>query len=144
VGIFGRLFKRELASLVTCILQRTNGTWEATWVSDGTVPADFFADSLVEATDEASTAVASIYLGQVEATDAELQFAIYPWGGDGGSVILDITPEADGYTARAIQGPDTVLRAKDLDTLIVEAERLLKGTANAMFRWISRVSTIPT
>lgn len=83
-----------------------------------------------------------MYSGGVEASDAELQFAIYPWGGDGGRIILDITTDADGYIARALQGSDSTVRAASLEDLVERAEQALGDTTGVMFRWIQRVSTI--
>jgi hypothetical protein len=140
---FRGMFEGRLSPLVTCIIQRTDDSWGISWVGDGRVPGEFFEETLTRATVRASAEVAAMYAGRVEASDAELQFAIYPWGGDGGRIILDITSDAEGYVARAIQGSDVSVWADNLEGVVERAEQSLGDTGNVMLRWIRRVSTIP-
>ena len=96
-------FGLGLSDLVTAIVTRQGGGWELVWAADGRAPRDFSDYSLTAVTTRASADVAHLYAGKSEAAAAELQFAIYPWEGDSGAVILDITGGAGGFTARDIQ-----------------------------------------
>lgn len=138
------LSKRGLAQLITCIVQKTGDSWEVSWVSDGRTPADYYSETLTAATEQAAAEVAELYAGKLEAVDAELMFAIYPWGGDGGKAIIDITPEPEGFIARDIQGTGPEIRGRNLEALVEEAERSLADTTDAMFRWIRKVSMLQT
>lgn len=68
--------------------------------------------------------------------DAELQFAIYPWEGDPGQAILDLSEDADGFTARDIQGTDITFHSDSIDAVVADAERYLPSAGDAMIRWI--------
>lgn len=138
------MFKGRLSSLVTCIVQWADGAWDISWVVDGRAPGAFSDDTLTNATARASAEVAQMYSGRIEASDAELQFAIYPWGGDGGRIILDISAEAQGYVAHALQGSDVSVHAESLEGVVERAEQALGDTSGVMLRWIRIVSTIPT
>ena len=140
---FRALSKRGLADLITCIVQKTGDSWEVSWVSEGRAPAGYYSETLTAATDQAAAEVAELYTGRIEATNAELMFAIYPWGGDGGKAILDISQDADGFVARDIQGSAPATHGGSLEALVEDAERSLPDTAGAMFRWIRKVTTIP-
>jgi hypothetical protein len=136
------MLKGRLSPLITWIVQWADGAWDISWASDGRAPGDFSDETLTHATARASAEVAAMYFGRVEASDAELQFAIYPWGGDGGRIILDITPGARGYVARALQGSDISVRAESLEGLVERAEQSVGDTSGVMLRWIRSVSTI--
>jgi hypothetical protein len=144
MGLFRGMFKGRLSPLITCIVQWADGAWDISWVADGRAPGEFSDETLTRATARASAEVAAMYSGRVESSAAELQFAIYPWGGDGGRIILDITPDAEGYVARALQGSDISVRAETLEGLVERAEQSLGDTSGVMLRWIRSVSTIPS
>ena len=132
----------KLANLVTCIVERDKSKWKLMWVADGTAPRDFSAESLTAALDGASSQTAALYANQVEAAEAELQFAIYPWKGKPGDVILDITKEGGDLKATDIQGSGITFTAPSFDGLVEAAERYVPDTSKAMFRWIRRVSDL--
>ena len=140
--MFGRLFGHKLSALVTCIVQRDGNTWQATWASDGRVPADFSENSLTAATERATVEIATLYANQPQAARAELQLAIYPWSNTTAKVILDITSDSDGLAASDIEGSGVLLRGDSLETLVGEAEQTLLNPHDAMFRWLRPVSTL--
>ncbi len=114
-------------------------SWDVSWASDGRVPEDFKDHSLTTATDRAAAHVAAMYLGKPQAADAELQFAIYPWEGNPGKVILDITIDANSLLARDIQGTDITFQGASLEELVQKGETMVPNPSAAMFRWIRRV-----
>ena len=128
-----------MAKLVTCIVRRVDKTWDVTWTSDGSTPPDFCGDNLTSVTDRAASAVASLYPDWPE---AELQFAIYPWSGNPGNVILDIQRSADGFVARDIQGSRRPVQGSSLEELVLDAERRLPDIHEAMLRWIRPISEL--
>lgn len=142
MGIFRGLLKGRLGSLVTCIVQRSGDAWEVLWVSDGgRVPADFNEESLTSAVERAAAQIAQMYAGHIEAVDAELQFAIYPWGD--GSVVLEIDSDADGFSAHAEAPGDTMtVRGETLEELVEHAAHSLPDPSVAMLHWVRKVSTI--
>jgi hypothetical protein len=83
-----------------------------------------------------------MYSGEPQAASAELQFAIYPWKGNPGKVILDITTDADGLVARDIQGTEITIRGESLEDLVQKGETMVPNPNEAMFRWIRRVSEL--
>ncbi len=133
----------KLSDLVTCIVEPDRSRWKLTWVSDGKTPRDSNAESLAAALDGASSEIASLYANQPQATQAELQFAIYPWTGNAGDVILDITRDGAELVAADIQGSGITFRAPSADGLVEGAERYVPDTSKAMLRWIRRVSDLP-
>ena len=111
-------------------------------VADGKLPKDFSGDSLTHSTVRAAAEIASLYSGQSRMAAAELHFAIYPWSGQAGSVIMDIDSDSDGYIARDIQGTATAVRGKSLEDPVSGAERVLADPTEAMFGWIRKISTL--
>jgi hypothetical protein len=83
-----------------------------------------------------------MYSGKPQAADAELQFAIYPWEGNPGKVILDITATANGLVARDIQGTEITVEGASLEELVQRGETMVPIPKEAMFRWIRRVSEL--
>lgn len=132
----------RLANLVTCVAERNRGSWDISWASDGRVPEAYTDHSLTAAADRASGCVAEMYSGKPQAADAELQFAIYPWEGNPGKVILDIATEANGLVARDIQGTEITIQGASLEELVQKGETVLPNPREAMFRWIRRVSEL--
>jgi hypothetical protein len=132
----------RLAELVTCVVGRDGQRWDVSWASDGKTPADFTEVSLSAALDKACAQVASLYANKPQAAKAELQFAIYPWPGNPGDVILDITTEAVEWVATDIQGSGITFRSTSPDALVEDGERYLPDTSKAMLRWIRRVSDV--
>jgi hypothetical protein len=133
----------NLSDLVTCIVLRSGSRWDFTWASDGKTPRDSTGASLSAGLDDASSQVASLYANHREAAKAELQFAIYPWQGDAGGVILDVTKDGGELVATDIQGSGITFRAPSVEGLIEGAERYVPDTSKAMLRWIRRVSDLP-
>ncbi len=133
----------KLSDLVTCIVQRSGSRWDVDWASDGKTPRNSVAASLTAALDEAASQVASLYANHAEALGAELQFAIYPWKGNAGDVILDISRDGSELVATDIQGSGITFRATSFDGVVEGAERYLPDTSKAMLRWIRRVSDLP-
>jgi hypothetical protein len=131
----------DIAQLVTCIVSREDETWAVTWASDGPTPADYSGDSITPVTERAAAEVASMYVDRSAGSEAELQFAIYPWA-DGGNVILNIEWSADGFAARDIQGSGAFVQGSTLEELVLEAERRLPTTRGAMLRWIRPVGEL--
>ncbi|HET7419061.1 MAG TPA: hypothetical protein VFL27_01625 [Candidatus Dormibacteraeota bacterium] len=129
-----------LSDLVTCIVQRGRKGWDVTYASEGRTPRDFSDASLAAAIERASAEVASLYSGKPEAASAELQFAIYPWRGDAGKVILDVAEQPDGLKLRDIQGTGIEFQSQSIEAAIADAERYLPGTDGAMVRWIRPVA----
>jgi len=132
----------KLSSLVTCIVERDRSRWSLIWASDGKTPRDFSAESLTKALDEASSQTAALYANHIESVAAELQFAIYPWEGRPGDVILDITKQGGEIKASDIQGSGITFTAPTFEGLIEGAERYVPDTTKAMFRWIRRVGDL--
>lgn len=139
---FKRAFRGRLPDLVTCVIERGGESWDASWASDGRVPENFKAHSLTGATGRAATQAAAMYSGKPEAANAELQFAIYPWEGNPGKVILDITADANDLVARDIQGTEITIRGASLEELVQKGETMVPNPSEAMFRWIRRVSEL--
>lgn len=137
-------FGRRLASLVTCIVirERDDEPWTVTWASDGRTPPDFSDVSLTGATERAANEIALLYTGKKEAGKAELQFVIYPWPGNPGAVILDISGAPGRFEARDIQGTEISFEAESLEGLVAAAQRFVPDISKAMFRWIRRVSDL--
>lgn len=142
MGMLGRLFARPLSALVTCIVQREGDTWQATWATDGRVPADFSDESLTASTERATAEIAALYAGQPQATRAELQFAIYPWTDTTAKVILDIESDSDGFMACDMEGSGVLVRGESLEALVREAERTLPNPHDGMFRWVRPISAL--
>lgn len=132
----------DLADLITGIVDRTDETWGVTWASDGATPPARSGRSLTSVTDQAAADVASLYARRPATSGAELQFAIYPWTGRPGNVILDVQRSIGGFTARDIQGSDALVQGTSLEDLVREAERRLPKTDDAMLRWIRPVSEL--
>lgn len=132
----------KLSDLVTCIVEPNGSRWELTWVSDGKTPRDSSAESVTAAIESGSAEIAALYASHTEALKAELQFAIYPWQGNAGDVILDITRDGAELVATDIQGSGITFRAPSVDGLIEGAERYVPDTSKAMLRWIRRVSDL--
>jgi hypothetical protein len=129
-----------LSDLVTCIVQRGRNGWDVVYASEGKTPRDFSDPSLGQVIERASADVASLYAGKTEAAKAELQFAIYPWRGDAGSVILDVTEEPAGLKLRDIQGTGIEFQSPSIEAAVADAERYLPSTDGAMLRWIRAVA----
>jgi hypothetical protein len=129
-----------LSDLVTCIVQRGRKGWDLVYASEGKTPKDFSDASLEQVIDRASADVASLYAGKTEAASAELQFAIYPWRGDAGNVILDVTEEPVGLKLRNIQGTGVEFQSPSIEAAIADVERYLPSTDGAMLRWIRAVA----
>lgn len=144
MGWFKRAFRGRLPDLVTCVVEREGEAWEAVWASDGRLPENFKDHSLTAVADRAAASVAAMYSGESEAASAELQFAIYPWKGNPGKMILDITREAEGLVARDIQGTEITIQGVSLEDLVQKAETMVPNPSDAMFRWIRRVSELAT
>ena len=139
MGWFKRAFSGRLPNLVTCVVEREGDDWDVVWASDGRVPANFKGHSLTAVADRAVATVTAMYSGESQAANAELQFAIYPWKGSPGKVILDITADANGLVARDIQGTEITIRGASLEELVQKAETMVPNPSEAMFRWIRRV-----
>ena len=131
-----------LAKLITCIVAPSRSGWEATWASDGRTPKDFSDESLSGLVNQASSQIAAMYMGKSQAAEAELQFAIYPWEGDPGEYILDISGSAGHLDAKDIQGSGISFGAQSLDALVSDGERYVPDKSKAMFRWIRRVADL--
>lgn len=142
VGWFKEAFSGRLSDLVTCVVEREGESWNVSWASDGRVPVDFSDHTLTAAADRAAAQVARMYSGKPQAARAELQFAIYPWEGNPGKVILDITTDANGLIARDIQGTEIAVQGTSLEMLIQKAETMVPDPKEAMLRWIRRVSDL--
>lgn len=121
-------------NLVTCIVSRHKMSWDVTWISDLQTPKDFKADGLTETLDRASREIGSIYRGTQSASETELQYAIYPFK-DNASVILDVQPDRDGFSASDLDGAGLHVRGADMESL-VDAARSLPNSDSCMFRWI--------
>jgi hypothetical protein len=106
------------------------------------VPPEFKGRSLTAVTDRAAAQVTAMYSGKPQGADAELQFAIYPWEGNPGNVILDITTSTNGLVARDIQGTEIAVEGASLEELVQKGETMLPNPKEAMFRWIRRVSEL--
>lgn len=132
----------KLSDLVTCIVEPDGSRWTLTWVSDGKTPRDSSAESVAAAIESGSSEITALYASHTEALKAELQFAIYPWKGNAGEVILDITKDGAELVATDIQGSGITFRAPSVDGLIEGAERYVPDTSKAMLRWIRRVSEL--
>ena len=144
MGWFKRTFSGRLPNLVTCVVDRDGDEWEVVWASEGRVPDNFKDHSLTAIAGRAAASVAGMYSGDPQAASAELQFAIYPWKGNPGKVILDITREAEGFVARDIQGTEITIQGASLEDLVQNAETMVPSPSNAMLRWIRRVSELAT
>ena len=115
---FKEALSGRLSNLVTCVVEGEGESWSVSWASDGRVPRDFNDHSLTAATDRAAAQVSAMCSGKPQAADAELQFAIYPWEGNPGKVILDITATANGLVARDIQGTEIAVEGASLEELV--------------------------
>lgn len=144
MGWFKRAFSGRLPNLVTCVVDRDGDEWEVVWASEGRAPDNFKDHSLTAIAGRAAASVAEMYSGDPQAASAELQFAIYPWKGNPGKVILDITREAEGFVARDIQGTQIEIQGASLEDLVKKAETMVPNPSDAMLRWIRRVSELAT
>jgi hypothetical protein len=142
VGWFKRAFSGRLPNLVTCVVDRDGEAWEVAWASEGRVPDNYKDHSLTAIAERAAAHVADMYSGDPQAASAELQFAIYPWKGNPGKVILDVSRDAEGFLARDIQGTEIAIQGASLEDLVQKAETMLPNPSDAMFRWIRRVSEL--
>jgi hypothetical protein len=116
------------------MVSRHKKSWEVMWISDLQTPKDFKADGLSEALDRASREIGSIYAGTEAAAETELQVAIYPFN-DNASLILDVQPDGDGFSASDLDGVGLNVRGADIVAL-VEAAQSLPNSDNCMLRWI--------
>lgn len=135
--------ERQPSALITATVgPGKNGGWSVSWAGDGVWPAQVQAASLTEAVDQAAAAAAGLYAEYPPVPDAELQFAIFPWGYQGGP-MFDVTGDAGALTARDIQGSDRSVSGGSLEDL-VEAVRQLPGGPDddSMFRWVRTLSLI--
>jgi hypothetical protein len=139
---FKEAFSGRLSNLVTCVVEREGESWRVSWASDGRVPPEVKGHSLTAVTDRAAAQVTAMYSGKPQGADAELQFAIYPWEGNPGNVILDITTSTNGLVARDIQGTEIAVEGASLEELVQKGETMLPNPKEAMFRWIRRVSEL--
>lgn len=141
--MFGKLLHRPRTPLVTCVLQRQGEVWQATWASDGRVPADFSDASLTAAAERATAEMTTLYSDQPPAAQAELQFVIYPWTDTTARVILDIDIDADGFIALDIEGSGVLIRGDSLESLVREAEVTVPNPHDGMLRWVRPLSALP-
>ena len=151
--MFGNLFKRPLALLVTATVEPSaDGFWMVTWIPNmvgrrlAATPGNFSETSLNRAAEKASSEVARLYSGSPEASSAELQLAIYPWPGDGdaaGQAILDVLTSAEDLRAIALADESVVAEAATLEALVTSCEPRLPVPADAMLRWVRRVVELP-
>ena len=118
------------------MVERDGSGWSLAWVSEGKVPRDFSDPSLSAVVHKATSEIAALYSGKREAAGAELQFAIYPWKGDAGKVILDLSRDGSRLTARDIQGTGITFQSESIDAVPADAERYLPNPYEAMLRWI--------
>jgi len=144
VAFLGRLFARRLSELVTVVVEPAGHGWQVRWISDGLTPPDFKVESLAGAIARADYDIAVLYTGHPEAAVAELQYAVYPWGGrHAGDVILDVRLDVSGLVAREKAGPD-IARGVDIDGLVASAAEALPDTTGVMLRWIRQVRDLGT
>jgi len=139
---FKEALSGRLSNLVTCVVEREGESWTVSWASEGNVPKSFSDHSLTAAADRAAAQVAAMYSRRAQSADPELQFAIYPWEGNPGKVILDITTDAAGLVARDIQGTEIAVEGASLEELVQNGETMVPNPRKAMFRWIRRVSEL--
>ncbi len=92
--------------------------------------------------EKATSQVISLYAGKSQAAETELQFAIYPWKGSPGEVMLEITSDAGELVTRDSQGTGFTFRAKSPEALVEAAERYVPDTSKAMFGWVRRISQL--
>ena len=142
MGWLDELVNGRWSDLLTCVVERQDGFWEVSWASDGRVPDSFKDHGLSAVVDQAAAKVAAIYSGTPHAAKGELQFAIYPWEGNPGKVILDITSDGDRLVARDIQGTGITIPGSSLEDLVQKGETMVPNPRDAMFRWIRRVSDL--
>ena len=142
MGWFKRAFGPRLDNLITCVVDREGDTWDGVWISGGRVPASLKDHSLSAVADKAAASVAALYSGEAQAEKAELLFAIYPWEGNPGKVILDVTSDGEGLVARDIQGTEITIRGASLEDLVQKAETMVPNPSETMLRWIRRVSEL--
>jgi hypothetical protein len=142
MGVLSALFRGSsgaYSNLITCILSpKKDGTWTATWVSDGRTPNDVAGHSLAEVVELTSHAVAELYNGRPEAMDAELQYAIYRFG-NSTKYVLDIKKEPDGFSAHDLQNAGISFSFASLDELVSTAHAKLNNPSQTMFRWVRPV-----
>jgi hypothetical protein len=105
--------------------------------------ADFNAPSLADVIERGSREVRSLYEGSEILNEAELQFAIYPWGDGTGEVILDVHEAPFELTATDIQGSALTVGGSSADDLVRNAEATLPDKSKAMFRWIRAMRDLP-
>lgn len=127
--------------LVTCIVTQHRGSWKVTFISDEQTPADFKSVGLTEAVEKASRDIGAIYGGALEATETELQFAIYPFSEQAG-LILDIHRDSDGFSASDLDGKGLSVNGQTLERLVDDARGSLPNPSEAMFRWVRRMSEV--
>jgi hypothetical protein len=145
--LLGRLLgakERQPADLITGVAgPDKKGGWSVVWAGDGAWPPRVHAETLTQAADQATGAVATLYAQFPPVDGADFQLAIYPWAYNGGP-MFDISGDAGAYTARDIHGSHQSVSGATLEDL-VEAARQLGGTVSedSMFRWIRQVATLP-
>ncbi|HEX6488988.1 MAG TPA: hypothetical protein VF137_09000 [Candidatus Dormibacteraeota bacterium] len=100
---------------------------------DGRTSEAFAADDLTE--------VAALSAEHPDrSAGAELQLVIYPWAGDAGAVILDVSRAGSQLVAKDFRGSSVDMHADTVDELISEASTSLADPSKAMIRWIRPVA----
>jgi hypothetical protein len=128
--------------LVTCVVSPDKGKWEVMWVSDVKTPKDFKAGGLNETVDQAMREIAAMYAGTAKAVEMELQFAIYPFSGQG-STVLDLTRDIDGFSVTDSTSDPVTLRAPTLEAVVAEATAR-PDHDDWMFHWTIPMIQLPS
>lgn len=136
--------ERTPAALITAALNPdNNGGWAVSWAGDGVLPRAIHCATLVQAVDEAATAVATLYGRYPPVPEAELQLAIFPSRYRGGA-MFDIGGHPGAFSAHDIQGSDRTVAGATLEDLL-QAVRKIDDIPEGhyMFRWVRPVASLP-
>ena len=143
MGLFRTNKRRNVASLLTGTVGPAKGGWRVDWWGDGAVPPSVTAGSLTEATDQAGLAAAVLYASSEPMPEAELQLAIYPWDYAKGAPMFDISGGPGHFVAQDIQSSELAVEGASLEDLVALVGQMPDGK-RSMFRWVRRVSELPT
>ena len=139
--------RRDRGQLLTAVISAgagfRDGEWEVIWVGEGgKEPSRMVATSLSEAAVWATTAALALFAEGRLISEAQLQFAIYPWDYGTMAAMYDITAEVGQFQAHDIVGNGPDIAARTLEEL-VEQMAAQPGGRKAMLRWIRRFQDLP-
>ena len=140
--------RRDRGQLLTAVISAgagfRDGEWEVIWVGEGgKEPSRMVATSLSEAAVWATTAALALFAEGRLISEAQLQFAIYPWDYGRMAPMYEITAEACQYRAHDIVGDSPEIAAPSLEELVEQMAVQPRGS-EAMLQWVRRFQDLPS